>query len=52
MEAVSIITGSLAVGRWADNGVGTGAYIILAATGKGKRKKCGYKSQLPQYGGG
>lgn len=37
-----IITGSLAVGRWADNRVGFGAYIILAATGKGKRKKCGY----------
>lgn len=32
-----IITGSLAVGRWADNQVGIGAYIILAATGKGKR---------------
>lgn len=32
-----IITGSLAVGRWADNQVGIGAYIILAATGKDKR---------------
>ncbi len=38
-----IITGSLAVGRWADNRVvDIGAYIILTATGKGKRKKCGY----------
>ena len=46
-----IITGSLAVSRWTDNQVGIGAYIILAATGKGKRKKCGYKSQLPRYGG-
>ena len=47
-----IITGNLAVGWWADNRVGFGTYIILAATGKGKRKKCGYKSQLPQNGGG
>ena len=45
------LTGSLAISRWADNQVGIGAYIIPAATGKGKRKKCGYKSQLPRYGG-
>lgn len=32
-----IITGNLAVGRWADSQVDIGAYIILAATGKGKR---------------
>ena len=32
-----IITGSLAVGRWADSQVDIGAYIILVATGKGKR---------------